>query len=207
MDERVKMVRWQIEARGVSDPVVLDAMRKVPRHEFVPREFLVDAYGDFPLPVGNGQTISQPYIVALMTEMLQPKSEDKILEVGTGSGYQAAVLAEIVHEVYTVEIVESLQCQAEQRLKDAGYNNVFCKCGDGAEGWKEHAPYDGIIVTAAAPRIPPELITQLKDGAKMVIPVGAVNAVQTLYTLTRNGDDVSVQSGIAVRFVPLTGHL
>lgn len=207
MDERVKMVRWQIEARGVSDPVVLDAMRKVPRHEFVPREFLIDAYGDFPLPVGNGQTISQPYIVALMTEMLQPKSEDKILEVGTGSGYQAAVLAEIVHEVYTVEIVESLQCQAEQRLKDAGYNNVFCKCGDGAEGWKEHAPYDGIIVTAAAPRIPPELITQLKDGAKMVIPVGAVNAVQTLYTLTRNGDDVSVQSGIAVRFVPLTGRL
>ena len=207
MDERVKMVRWQIEARGVSDPVVLDAMRKVPRHEFVPREFLVDAYGGFPLPVGNGQTISQPYIVALMTEMLQPKSEDKILEVGTGSGYQAAVLAEIVHEVYTVEIVESLQCQAEQRLKDAGYNNVFCKCGDGSEGWKEHAPYDGIIVTAAAPRIPPELITQLKDGAKMVIPVGAVNAVQTLYTLIRNGDDVSVQSGIAVRFVPLTGHL
>ena len=207
MDERVKMVRWQIESRGVSDPVVLDAMRKVPRHEFVPREYLVDAYGDFPLPVGNGQTISQPYIVALMTEMLQPKSEDKILEVGTGSGYQAAVLAEIVHEVYTVEIVDSLQTQAEQRLKDAGYNNVFCKCGDGAEGWKEHAPYDGIIVTAAAPRIPPKLITQLKDGAKMVIPVGAVNAVQTLYTLTRNGDDVSVQSGIAVRFVPLTGRL
>ena len=207
MDEREKMVRWQIEARGVSDPVVLDAMRKVPRHEFVPREFLVDAYGDFPLPVGNGQTISQPYIVALMTEMLQPKSEDKILEVGTGSGYQAAVLAEIVHEVYTVEIVDSLQTQAEQRLKDAGYNNVFCKCGDGAEGWEEHAPYDGIIVTAAAPRIPLKLISQLKDGAKMVIPVGAVNAVQTLYTLTRNGDDVSVQSGIAVRFVPLTGHL
>jgi protein-L-isoaspartate(D-aspartate) O-methyltransferase len=207
MDARVAMVHRQIEARGVSNPAVLDAMRKVPRHEFVPREFLVDAYDDSPLPVGNGQTISQPYIVALMTEMLQPESSDKILEIGTGSGYQAAVLAEIVSKVYTVEIIESLHVQAEQRLKDAGYKNVFCKCGDGSEGWLEHAPYDGIIVTAAAPGIPPGLITQLKDGAKMVIPVGAVNAVQTLYTLTRNGDDVSVEPGIAVRFVPLTGCL
>jgi protein-L-isoaspartate(D-aspartate) O-methyltransferase len=205
MEERGKMVRLQIENRGIRDSAVLAAMRKVPRHKLLPETFATDAYSDYPLPIGEGQTISQPYIVALMTELLQPQPEHRVLEIGTGSGYQAAILAEIVSEVYTVEIIKSLLDEAKDKLDAAGYTNIHFRCADGGEGWKEQAPFDSIVVTAAAQNIPKALSTQLKTGGRMVIPVGDAGEVQTLYVLEKTADGLEAKPGIAVRFVPMTG--
>jgi protein-L-isoaspartate(D-aspartate) O-methyltransferase len=201
---RERMVRFQIEARQVRDKLVLAAMRKVPRHLFVPANLRDQAYADGPLPIGGGQTISQPYIVALMTELLGLKGGEKVLEIGTGSGYQAAVLAEIADQVYSVEIICSLAQTAESRLKQLGYDNVTVECADGYQGWKEHAPFDGIIVTAAPDHVPPPLIEQLKVGAKLVIPVGDV--YQELQVITKTETGITEMNAIPVRFVPMTGE-
>jgi len=202
--ERILMVKTQIQARGISDNQVLEAMKKVPRHLFVPSKYQNGAYGDFPLPIGYGQTISQPYIVALMTQLLSLKPKDKVLEIGTGSGYQAAILAEIVEEVYTVEIIEPLFQQATERLKRLGYKKVMTLRADGYFGWKEHAPFDAIIVTAAADHIPPPLLEQLKRGGRMCLPVGPPHQVQRL-VLVRKGQkgEVSTEDILPVSFVPL----
>ena len=206
---RERMVQQQIaEPPGFREPVqderVLSAMATVPRHLFVRGEHISRAYGDQPLPIGFGQTISQPYIVALMTEMLEVDSRHRVLEVGTGSGYQAAVLSELVEEVYTVEIVEPLGNQAADRLKRLGYNNVHVKIADGYYGWEEHAPFDRIIVTCAASLIPPPLLQQLKPGGKMCIPVGGRYAVQSLTMVEKSLEGtVTMRKTIPVRFVPL----
>jgi len=202
--QREAMVEYQIKDRGVKDPRVLEVMRKVPRHRFVRDEDRYQAYGDHPVPIGHGQTISQPYIVALMTELLQPKKDDVVLEIGTGSGYQAAVLAELVKEVYTIEIVEPLGKQARERLEELGYKNVQVMIGDGYKGWPEHAPFDGIMVTAAPETIPQPLVQQLKDGGRLVIPVGEYH--QELQVVMKKGDKIEIQPSIAVRFVPMTGE-
>jgi protein-L-isoaspartate(D-aspartate) O-methyltransferase len=201
---RQRMVEHQIRARGVRDPLVLGAMLKVPRHEYVPSQMVSRAYDDRPLPIGLGQTISQPYIVALMTELLRPEKGQKILEVGTGSGYQAAVLAEIVGHVYTIEIVEPLAQEAEQRLGKLGYDNVSVRAGDGYRGWPEEAPFDGIIVTAAPDHIPQPLIDQLKVGARLVIPVG--ESIQDLVLITRTETGTVKENITGVRFVHMTGE-
>ncbi|MCC5850335.1 MAG: protein-L-isoaspartate(D-aspartate) O-methyltransferase [Verrucomicrobia bacterium] len=203
-EARMNMVETQIEARGVENPVVLEAMRNAKRHLFIPPPRDREAYQDRPLPIGHGQTISQPYIVALMTELVQPKEDFKVLEIGAGSGYQAAVLAEIVDQVYTVEIVEPLSKWADERLKLAGYENVTVKHADGYHGWEEHAPFDAIVVTAAAPHIPPPLIAQLKDGGRMIIPVGSRFRTQQLVLVEKNGDDITTRNILPVRFVPFT---
>jgi protein-L-isoaspartate(D-aspartate) O-methyltransferase len=200
---RERMVQDQIIARGVQDSATLHAMRTVPRHEFVPSALMNYAYDDNPLPIGSEQTISQPYIVALMTELIKPKKGQRVLEVGTGSGYQAAVLAEIVDSVFTIEIVPDLAASSAERLKRLGYDNVVVRCGDGYEGWKEFAPFDGILVTAAAEDIPQPLIDQLKDGGILVIPVGPVMSVQALTVVTKHGKDIETQTILPVRFVPL----
>jgi len=185
-------------------PAVRAAMGKVERHRLVPREQQGSAYANRPLPIGSGQTISQPYIVALSTDLLLPKASDVVLEVGTGSGYQAAVLADVVKQVYTIELIESLGRTAEQRLAEMGYRNVEVKIGDGYAGWPEKAPFDGIIVTAAAPRIPAALVAQLKPGGRMVIPVGADGFVQYLKLVTKRADGGTDERDILpVRFVPL----
>ncbi len=202
--EREKMVRIQIEARGVQDKLVLDAMRKVPRHLFVPESLREQAYSDGPLPIGEGQTISQPYIVALMTELLCLKGGEKVLEIGTGSGYQAAILAEIANEVYTIEIICSLAESAEKRLKEMGYKNITVRCADGYQGWKEHAPFDGVIVTAAPDHIPQPLVDQLKVGGRLVIPIGDV--FQELVVITKTEKGIKKMNVIPVRFVPMTGE-
>jgi len=201
---RERMVSSQIVARGVSDELVLAAMRKVPRHEFVPEELKPRAYEDNPLPIGEDQTISQPYIVALMTELLKLKGGEKVLEIGTGSGYQAAVLAEIAKEVYTIEIIEPLARTAEERLSKMGYENITVKCGDGYKGWEEHAPFDGVIVTCAPDHVPQPLVDQLTVGGRMVIPVG--DYFQELKVLTKTEDGVKEKNVIPVRFVPMTGE-
>lgn len=201
---RVSMVWQQIEARGISDSVVLDAMRVVPRHRFVPPQFEKDAYDDSPLPIGHGQTISQPYIVAFMTAALQLKPRDRVLEVGTGSGYQAAVLAEIVDEVYTIEIVDALGQSAESTLTVLGYRNVFVRIGDGYRGWPGKDPFDAIIVTAAPDHIPPALIEQLAVGGRMIVPVGDDD--QNLILLTKSADGTQQRTLLPVRFVPMTGE-
>jgi len=201
--QRREMVRTQIRARGISDEVVLKAMEKVPRHLFVPEQYQAEAYADHPLPIGEGQTISQPYVVALMTELLALEPSDRVLEIGTGSGYQAAVLAEIANEVYTVEIIESLGRTAASRLQTLGYRNIRTRLGDGYYGWEENAPYDAIIVTAAPDHIPQPLIRQLKDGGRLVIPVGPPGAVQTLWRVEKYGDQVISHNEGEVRFVPL----
>ena len=189
------------------DPKVMDAMRKVPRHEFVPREVRDLAYENRPLPIGYGQTISQPYIVALMTDLLEPKPQQKVLEVGTGSGYQAAILAQLVADVYTIEIIEPLGNEARERLKQLKYDNVHVRIGDGYYGWKEHGPYDGIVVTAAASHIPPPLIQQLKPGGRMVIPVGSRFMVQQLVLVEKDAKGkLTTRQILPVRFVPLTGQ-
>ena len=203
-ERRERMVKTQIEARGVKDKLVLDAMRKVPRHLFVAEGLRDVAYTDGPLPIGEGQTISQPYIVALMTELLDLKGGEKVLEIGTGSGYQAAILAEIAKEVYTIEIICSLAEMAETRLKEMEYKNITVKCADGYQGWKEHAPFDGVIVTAAPDHIPQPLVDQLKIGGRLVIPVG--DLFQELMVVTKTGEGMRKETIIPVRFVPMTGE-
>ncbi len=202
---RERMVREQIEGRDVRDPLTLAAMRKVPRHELVPAAMRARAYEDYPLPIGHEQTISQPYIVGFMTEALRLRGGEKVLEVGTGSGYQAAVLAEIAAQVYTIEIVAPLAERARQDLARLGYTNVHVRAGDGYAGWPEAAPFDAIIVTAAAPKIPEPLLAQLKDGGRLVIPVGEES--QSLMVLTRTGGTFSKQTVLPVRFVPMTGEV
>lgn len=200
---RNNMVDTQIVARGIKDEKVLQAMRDVPRHLFVPKTSIGSAYGDFPLPIGHGQTISQPYIVALMTELLNPKKEHSALEVGTGSGYQAAVLAQIVKNVYTIEIIPPLGRAAETRLKDIAHHNISVKIADGYFGWEEHAPFDCIIVTAASDHIPPPLIKQLKNGGRMVIPVGHPFQVQHLMLVLKSVEgEIQMKDILPVRFVP-----
>lgn len=201
-EKRMKMVRDQIEWRGVNNKAVVNAMKAVPRHEFVPEPYKKYAYEDSPLPIGDDQTISQPYIVAFMTDALDLKSSDKILEVGTGSGYQAAVLAEICDSVYTIEIYESLADRAMGTLKKLHYKNVFVKHGDGYQGWKEHAPYDAIIVTCAPEKVPHALKDQLKEGGKMVIPVGQKYS-QKLYLFTKKDNKLKKRAILPVRFVPM----
>ncbi len=204
-NERALMVDRQIRDRGVKDQKVLKAMKKVPRHEFVPDDLIRHSYSDEPLPIGHAQTISQPYIVAFMTEMLELDGDDIALEIGTGSGYQAAVLATLVKQVYTIEIVDALGLQAKDKLKSLGYDNVEVKIGDGYNGWPEHAPFDAIIVTAAPKDIPAPLIDQLKKGGKMIIPTGGVNSAQTLRLVKKDMDGkVTIDNVLAVRFVPLT---
>lgn len=198
---REDMVKTQIEARGVRDKRVLQAMRKVERHKFVPKKLRLLAYTDRPLPIGEGQTISQPYIVALMTEVLGLEGREKVLEVGTGSGYQAAVLAELCAHVYTIEILEPLARNAEALLEELGYENITVKCGDGFLGWKEYAPFDAIIVTCAPPEVPPPLFEQLKDGGRMVIPVGEF--FQELRLIEKKEGKSITQDMIPVRFVPM----
>lgn len=205
LEERMSMVDHQIRRRGVTDQDVLEAMERVPRHEFVPDQYKAQAYADRPLPIGYGQTISQPYIVALMTELLQLNTTDRVLEIGTGSGYQAAILGEIVAEVYTVEIIEALAVEAKARLKRLGYANVHTLHADGYYGWEEHAPFDAIIVTAAPDHIPQPLVQQLKDGAKLVIPVGPPGGYQTLWQVSKSGEEVIKRNVTGVLFVPLTG--
>jgi protein-L-isoaspartate(D-aspartate) O-methyltransferase len=203
-EAREKMVHVQIEARGIADEKVLTALREVPRHLFVPPEDRSRAYEDYPLPIGFGQTISQPYIVALMTELLNLKKEAHVLEVGTGSGYQAAILSRIVNEVYTVEIISQLATRAEKTLRELGYRNVHVANLDGYNGWREHAPYDVIIVTAAAEFIPPPLIKQLKVGGLMCIPVGPPFSVQNLFLVKKKGErEIETRVITQVAFVPL----
>jgi len=201
------MVRTQIVARGVKNRSVLRAMERVPRHEFVPNDKAEYAYEDYPLPIGYAQTISQPFIVAFMTELLEPEPWHRVLEIGTGSGYQSAVLAEIVDQVFTVEIIEALAKRATSLLGRLGYQNVHTLHADGYTGWADHSPFDSIIVTAAAESIPPQLITQLKTGGRLCIPVGMPSAVQTLCLVRKFSEDkVSVDELDQVRFVPLTRH-
>jgi len=200
---RKEMVEEQIRARGIKDERVLSAMEKVPRHKFVPEAYRSSSYEDRPLPIGEGQTISQPYIVALMTELLGLNGKEKVLELGTGSGYQAAVLAEIVKEVYSVEIVQSLSQKAGAVLKELGYTNIRLKVGDGYNGWKENAPYDAIIVTFAADEIPPPLLDQLKEGGKIVIPVGEEGMTQSLILGEKRRGKLEKRKITDVLFVPM----
>jgi len=201
---RARMVRDQIEERGVTDVRVLDVMKRVPRHRFVPPHLLEFAYMDHPLPIGDDQTISQPYIVAMMTELLETEPEHRILEIGTGSGYQAAVLAELVREVYTIEIIPRLAETAAEKLRAVGYENVFVRQGDGYLGWPEAAPFDGIIVTAAPDEVPQPLIEQLAVGGRLVIPVGDL-PFQHLDLITKTKDGIERKRVLPVRFVPMTG--
>lgn len=200
-EARAFMVETQIAARGVRDPMVLAAMSKVPRHRFVPPSLRGDSYADAPLPIGNGQTISQPYIVAFMTEALALTGKERVLEIGTGSGYQTAVLAEIAREVYTVEIVRALSESAEQILGEMGYANVRFRVGDGGNGWPEEAPFDAVMVTAAPPSVPRALKTQLAEGGRMIIPVGT--DFQELVLIRRSGERFPESRLMSVRFVPL----
>jgi protein-L-isoaspartate(D-aspartate) O-methyltransferase len=199
------MVEQQIEARGISDPATLAALRTVPRHEFLPMRLRSEAYADYPLPIGHGQTISQPFIVAFMTEAIRPQPGERILEIGAGSGYQAAILAQMGAEVYTIEIVEPLAEMARQTLERLGYKNAHVKHGDGFRGWPEHAPFDAIIVTCAPDKIPAPLVEQLRDGGRMIIPVGS-GMNQELVLLRKKGDKIEKQSVLPVRFVPMTGE-
>jgi len=205
--EREAMVKYQIEARGIKDRRVIEAMRKVPRHLFVPPEYRDAAYEDRPLPIGEGQTISQPYIVALMTEALGLKGGERVLEIGTGSGYQAAILAELAGEVYTIEIVPSLAKRAEELLRDLGYDNIHVSQGDGSFGWPEAAPFDAIILTCAAPRVPERLLEQLKDKGRMVLPLGRDPFFQSLVLIAKDGDEFEQRMITGVVFVPMTGEI
>lgn len=202
---REQMVVQQIEARGVRDKRVLEAIRRVPRHLFVPEKLRAYAYDDAPLSIGKGQTISQPYIVALMTELLHPEPHHKILEIGTGSGYQTAVLAEIMNKVYSIEIIPELSQRAEEVFELLGYSNIFIRNSDGYYGWPEAAPFNGIIVTAAPERVPQLLLEQLTEGGRMVIPVG--DGLQFLEVYTREKDTYRRETNIPVRFVPMTGEV
>jgi protein-L-isoaspartate(D-aspartate) O-methyltransferase len=197
------MIREQLQARDIEDPHVLAAMRKVPRHEFVPVDFVESAYDDCALPLKMGQTISQPYIVAFMTQALELRGTECVLEIGTGSGYQAAVLAEIVPEVYTIEILPQLQEQAVAMLAKLGYRKIHLRTGDGYIGWPDHAPFDRIIVTAAPEDVPQPLIDQLKEGGRLIIPLGKIN--QDLVLIKKEKSGIARQTTIPVRFVPMTG--
>lgn len=199
---RINMVREQIEERGVTDSATLHSMQIVRRHLFVPENLIEDAYDDRPLPIGHGQTISQPYIVAYMTETIEPKQNYKVLEIGTGSGYQAAILAEIIDSVFTIEIIPELGNSAAERLDRLGYENIKVETGDGYYGIEESAPFDAIIVTAASEYIPPPLIEQLKDGGKMVIPIGSPFMVQMLMLVEKDGESITTENMMPVRFVP-----
>ena len=204
---RVRMVREQIMARGVTDGRVLAALSRVPRHEFVPVPLRLRAYEDGPLPIGHGQTISQPYVVAFMTEALAPKPNDRVLEIGTGSGYQAAVLAGLVAEVYSIEIVAPLAQRAEADLRRLGLANVHVRAGNGYLGWSEAAPFDAIIVTCAPEAVPQALVAQLKVGGRMIIPVGPQSGAQELYLLRKRAHGLETQTVLSVRFVPMVqGH-
>ena len=203
--KRVLMVREQIAARGIKDRRLLAVLETVPRHLFVPAEVRGHAYDDFPLPIGNGQTISQPYIVAFMTDCLGLAKTAKVLEIGTGSGYQAAVLSRLAAEVYTIEIDEQLALRAADTLKSLGYLNVRVRTGDGFSGWPEEAPFDAVIVTCAAPAVPPRLFDQLAEGGRFVIPLGETGAVQTLTLITKVGGKPVERRLLDVRFVPMTG--
>ena len=203
-NDRESMVTRQIENREISNKPTLDAMRIVPRHNFVPPNLIDRAYDDGPLPIGYGQTISQPYIVAFMTAVIDPKPEFKVLEIGTGSGYQAAVLSEIVSETYTIEIITELYNSSSKKLSKLGYENVTCKNADGYYGWEEFAPFDAIVVTAASEYIPPPLVEQLKDGGKMIIPVGSPFLNQSLILVEKNGEEITTTNLLPVRFVPFT---
>lgn len=206
MDARRRMVETQIVARGVRDPRVIAAMERVPRHRFVPPGIQHEAHDDHPLPIGQGQTISQPYIVAAMTEALGVGPGARVLEVGTGSGYQAAVLARIVKEVLSVEINPGLAGRASQRLRELGFGNVQVRTGDGFFGWPEKAPFDGIIVTCAAPEVPGPLFEQLAEGRRLVIPLGPPGGVQELTVITKKKGRARVERVLDVRFVPMTGE-
>ncbi len=204
--QRFRMVKEQIINRGIEDKRVLDAMRKIPRHFFVNESHKGRAYGDHPLPIGEGQTISQPYVVAWMTEALKLKSDYRVLEIGTGSGYQAAVLAEIVNEVYTIEIREQLKKRASKLLYELAYKNVKPKYADGYFGWEENAPFDAVIITASANHIPPPLIKQLKEGGRLIIPLGSTLYYQTLTLVTKKGGELEVEQMGGVAFVPMIGE-
>ena len=199
---REEMVKQQIEDRGINDAATLSSLRKVPRHLFVPKNSIGDAYDDRPLPIGFGQTISQPYIVAYMTEIVKPLATHRVLEIGTGSGYQAAVLSNIVKEVYTIEIIDTLSRQAGNLFSKLNYKNITVKTGDGYYGWKEKAPFDAIIVTAAGEHIPPPLVEQLKEDGRMIIPVGSPFMVQHLMLVEKKNGKVRTTSMMPVRFVP-----
>ena len=204
---RERMVRTQIQSRNVRDPGTLAAMRAVPRHKFVPERYVGQAYNDHPLPIGLGQTISQPFIVAFMTELMKLEPGDRVFELGTGSGYQAAVASKVAGSVYTMEIYKDLADAAKERLESLGFTNVHARHGDGYNGWEEKAPFDAIIVTAAADHIPPPLIKQLRPGGRLIIPLGSPFSVQQLVLVTKDlKGKVSERAIIAVRFVPLLGH-
>ncbi|MBN1221562.1 MAG: protein-L-isoaspartate(D-aspartate) O-methyltransferase [Anaerolineae bacterium] len=204
VDSRQSMVEYQIRARGVTDEAVLAALLKVPRHQFVPLDYQDQSYDDHPLPIGYGQTISQPYIVAVMTELLELQPGDKVLEIGTGSGYQAAVLAEITDRVYTIEIIPELAERAQATFDHLGYKQIVAKQADGYWGWEEYAPFEAIIVTAAPDHVPQPLVNQLVDGGKMVIPVGPPGGYQSLWLIERKGEEILRTNWGGVRFVPLT---
>jgi len=201
---RENMIKQQLLARDISDPTTLKAMRNVPRHEFVPADMKPYAYSDNPLPIGMKQTISQPYIVAYMTQALKLKEQDRVLEVGTGSGYQAAILGQIVDTVYTIEIVEALAFTAKNRLSALGYNNIEVRTGDGYLGWPEKGPFDAIMVTAGAEEVPEPLLKQLKEGGRMIIPVGPHNGIRQLLLMTKKSGKIKTKEVMSVRFVPLT---
>jgi protein-L-isoaspartate(D-aspartate) O-methyltransferase len=203
--QRLEMVGRTIRGRGVKDPLVLQAMETVPRHRFVLPEYLGQAYDDHPLPIGFGQTISQPYIVALMTELMQLQPDSKVLEVGTGSGYQAAVLAELMEDVYSIEIIPELAQRATETLNSLGYDNVRTRRDDGYYGWPEEAPFDAIIVTAAPDHVPQPLVQQLADGGRLIVPIGPQGGFQSLWQITRQGEALDAVNIAPVRFVPLVG--
>ncbi|PSW06271.1 protein-L-isoaspartate(D-aspartate) O-methyltransferase [Photobacterium lipolyticum] len=203
---REDMVQSQLSMRGIVDKRVLAAMKKLPRHLFVPKILAFRAYADSPLPIGEGQTISQPYIVALMTEVLELTGSERVLEIGTGSGYQAAVLSEVAKEVVSIEIKEKLCTKAGRLLDSLGYTNVETQCGDGYFGWNKGAPYDAIMITAAVDHIPPPLLAQLKDGGRLVLPLGNPFSYQNLVLVTKKGADYRVWQIAGVLFVPMTGH-
>ena len=207
-DDRWKMVRYGIKANGVTDVKTLDAMRHVPRHKFIPESLQALAYQNRPLPIGYGQTISQPYIVGYMTQLLDLEAGEKVLDIGTGSGYQAAVLSEVTPHVYTIEIVEELAKKTRKLLKKLGYTSIKTKIGDGYQGWEKHAPYDAIILTAAASEVPDPLVQQLKTGGVMVMPVGEPGETQALVKITKNEEgDIKREQLLPVRFVPMTGKV
>jgi len=203
---RQRMIEKDLKGRDIADPQVLEIMGRIPRHLFVEKSLQRQAYADHPLPIGEGQTISQPYIVALMTQILRIKPGEKVLEVGTGSGYQAAVLAELTDQVFSIEIREKLTQAASKILKELGYNQVRLKSGDGYFGWEEFAPFDAIIVTCAANHIPPSLIKQLKEGGRLILPLGSTTYFQTLTLITKKGGQTDVQHLMGVAFVPMTGE-